>query len=787
MGKIGCVFIVVGASLVTGMAAGSAAAAEDTQATLRFINPEIFLKGIRIKHIVATLDGQDFGGCWYDQREPGNVCIKPQAISAGPHVLEVLLDPLLSTYFTWVDKFNADVSGAWTLDLQGITVDGEKKTGDYFTVAQGSAPVGECHAALAHLAALPSCTLDQFEALAPAFAKTLKVCARGIPRAERAAAASAFSAAVDNHFDLDVARCYTRAEIKELPARLLSFGQPDDYWPLEKGSWRWARGRERALSATNIAGALRKLQDRLPEMAKRFAVVDGAIKAYLSGDGTAMRQAAMSAPFSLDAETPEGQRNWLLLGDPGNFYSDDYADFVADKVAADAELDCARSDLETDTLVDFFIAKGKLSAPAYNALVALAKRVPSDLGFGACGKAIDLSLDSAVAPADRLRPFFALDCAATRVPEVRGDAVASFLSNDARDDNAIQRQMRQEFAGCLAEHRHLAGAAVTSRVLADAAKHGCRIEPDATCTEVSLRQADLHGVDLHGAKLGQADFEEADLTDANLAGADLHQAILDRAALSGADLAGANLAQVYARKTDFHGVRLVGIGTMRGANLRDSDLHGANLSGVVLSEALLDGANFEGANLAGGDFSAAKLTKAHFQNSDLRGAKFDGADLTEGDFRGANVAGASLRDAKLRRVNLAGALLANVDLADTPLEDVTWVNGCKLEAGGQCPGVDLHGLSLQRADLHGIDLSGANLAGADLSFAWLEGADLHGADLRGANVQGTILRGANLAGADLEGSQGGGPQLDGANMSETILSDGKKCALGAKADRYHDC
>jgi hypothetical protein len=31
-----------------------------------------------------------------------------------------------------------------------------------------------------------------------------------------------------------------------------------------------------------------------------------------------VRQAAMSAPFSLDAETPEGQRNWLLL------YSEDY-------------------------------------------------------------------------------------------------------------------------------------------------------------------------------------------------------------------------------------------------------------------------------------------------------------------------------------------------------------------------------------------------------------------------------------------------------------------------------
>lgn len=449
VGKIGCVLVVVAAGLLTGVAVGSAAAAKETQATLRLVNPEIFLNGIRIKHVVATLDGADFGGCWADRRQPGNVCIKPQPISAGPHVLELFLDPLTSTYFRWVDKFNAGLSGEWTLDLKGLTIDGAN-TSDYFTVARESAPLGECHAALAHLAALPSCTLDQFAALAPAFAKTLKVCARGVPRGERDAAGVASSAIVDNHFALDIARCYTGAELKELPQRILSFGQPDDYWPLAKGSWRWAREEERVPSATSIAAALRTLQARLPHMAKRFAVIDSAITAYLSGDGAPMRQAAMSAPFSLDPETPEGQRNWLLLGDPAHFYSDDYADFVADKVAVDAELDCARSDLETDTLVDFFIKKGKLSAPAYNALLALAKRVPPDLGIGACYKAIDLSLDSTLAPADRLRPFFTLDCAASRAPEVRGDAVANFLSNDARDDTAIQRQMRQEFASCLA-------------------------------------------------------------------------------------------------------------------------------------------------------------------------------------------------------------------------------------------------------------------------------------------------------------------------------------------------
>ena len=72
-------FAIVAAVAFTGIA--GPAAAEDNGGTLRLINPEIFLKDIRIKHIVATLDGADFGGCWADRRQPNNLCIKPQPIS----------------------------------------------------------------------------------------------------------------------------------------------------------------------------------------------------------------------------------------------------------------------------------------------------------------------------------------------------------------------------------------------------------------------------------------------------------------------------------------------------------------------------------------------------------------------------------------------------------------------------------------------------------------------------------------------------------------------------------
>jgi uncharacterized protein YjbI with pentapeptide repeats len=786
MGKNRGIFVILAVFLLAAVVDAPASAAEK-RATLRLINPEIFLKDVRIKHIVATLDGYAFGDCWADRRQPNNVCIKPRPIEPGPHILELLLDPLATTYFQSVDKFTAGMSGEWTLDLKGLTVD-SAKTEDYLTQIQGPAPVQSCRAALGRLASRPSCTAAEFGALEPALAETRGACAKGVPDSDKDAAAADFAAVVDSHFRLDLPRCYTRAEIRKLPAHLTSFGRPDGRWLIETGSWRWARQPELDLSdAKSVAEGIEQLQALLPAATKRFAVVDSVIAAYIQGNVAPVHEAAMKAPFSLDPETPEGHRNLLLLGHPGRFYREDYADFVADKVAADRELDCARSDLETELLVSFFIQKGKLSARAYGALVALAGRVPADLGFGACRKAIDLSLESTVDSATRLRQFFALDCAKARTPERRGEMLKAFLDSNPRDDNTLQQQTRQEFGSCLVEKKQTVTVSITAQALEKAQKSGCKIEPNAACSNVALRRADLHGADLHGARLDQADFAEADLKGVNLAHADLRRTVFDKADLAGADLTGANLEHIYARKTDLHGVKLAGTGTMLGANLLDSDLHGADLAGVVLSEGLLQGVDFSGANLSGANLSAARLEKANLRGSDLRRAKLDGANLKGADLTGAKLDGASLREANLSGTNFRDAVLGNADLTKSSLSEVTWIDGCKLVPQTKCPGVDLHGLSLIRVDLRGADLAGANLQNADLESAWLEGADLHGADLRGANIAQAILRGANLAGANLEGAQGGDPQFEGANMSETILRDGKKCALGAKADRLHDC
>ena len=79
--------------------------------------------------------------------------------------------------------------------------------------------------------------------------------------------------------------------------------------------------------------------------------------------------------------------------------------------------------------------------------------------------------------------------------------------------------------------------------------------------------------------------------------------------------------------------------------------------------------------------------------------------------------------------------------------------GCLLQAGARCDGVNLKAIEASGLDLHFGSFVKADLRGANLSYSDLSNADLRGADLRGANLTGTDLSGARLEGADLTGAK----------------------------------
>jgi uncharacterized protein YjbI with pentapeptide repeats len=766
----------------------AAARADDKSATLSLINPGIEIKGIRIKRITATLDGRNLGGCTADQRQPGNVCIKPAEIHPGPHVLEILLDPLTSSYFTSVDKFVAGTTGDWVLDLQGLTV-ADAKTSDYLTVKGSLTAADGCLAALERVATLSSCTPSGIGALGPKLGEAARACSGN--RGKGDAVVHALGETIDAHFSLSVSQCYTSAERKKLPRRLIGYAGTDA-WPentLSTSSWDWARDMLPKLpSNADAATVLNKLQAALPDMAKRFAAVDGVVNAYLTGDAGPVMQQARNAPWSLDPTKPEGNRNILLLTDPRRFSNAAYSDFVAAKVAADADLDCARTPWEARRLVEYFTWDEKLSAAGWKAIVGMSERVPADRDFGACARAFIPTLNSPITAAERAHRYFQLDCSQERAPAMRGANLRmafrsdSSFSRDASPD--LRDNVKANFASCLVASQQAAAASMSAAMLKTAVERGCKIGPAAQCSKADLTSADLHGADLHDAKLGEARLEKANLQGANLQAADLHRAVLDGAMLSGTILQGADLSEVYARKTDLHGLHLEGVGKMQQAQLVQADLHGANLHGVALTGASLLGANLEGANLGETDLSKARLEGADLRNADLRGARLVNVSLKKANLAGADLRGAHFEDVVLIGANLVGANLAGVTLAGVRVEEAAWTSECTLTEGGKCAGIDLHGADLQSASLKGIDLHGANLRNARLTGAWLENADLHGADMHGADAITTIFRGANLEGATLEGGHIGSTQFQGANLSNFTWIDGKRCKPGTIGD---DC
>ena len=107
---------------------------------------------------------------------------------------------------------------------------------------------------------------------------------------------------------------------------------------------------------------------------------------------------------------------------------------------------------------------------------------------------------------------------------------------------------------------------------------------------------------------------------------------------------------------------------------------------------------------------------------------------------------------------------------DDPQDGPLIIDGCTLEPGADCPGVDLSHTDLRGIALNGANLRGAKLTRANLYLSVLKGADLSGADLRGAiltkaQMQGMKARGADFTGANLDYSRLASAELHGANLT----------------------
>lgn len=444
-------------AILSWCATAAPASAADDAATLSVINPAPEINGVKIKHITVTLDSYGFGDCWLDRPLKDAICIEAREIEAGPHKVELILDPLKQSFFRASVAFTSGVRGDWVLDVRKMVIAGARQ--DDYLVMQGKlAPVEGCVPALERIAALSSCKSDGLKDVAEAFIEASGGC-RSVAPAERDAVAGALVGAFDVHFGLRLEQCYEARQIERLPGRITErwIGRDSDMWPpgsIDASSWQWARDvLPKKWRADEAMDALDVALKALPTLAARFEVVDSVIRAYLGGDAQPVLRAARQQPWTLDPATPEGHRNVLVLTDPKFFYDDAHADFVAAKVAADPSLDCARSRWQVEHLLDYFTAHETLSPSAWRAVAAMMARVPPDGSYDACRIALDPRRPSPVSVSERLHLVVQLDCAASRPKEMRGgwlkQIVAKGSDRMAGVDFDLRDQLRTEFAACL--------------------------------------------------------------------------------------------------------------------------------------------------------------------------------------------------------------------------------------------------------------------------------------------------------------------------------------------------
>ncbi|MGW4933486.1 pentapeptide repeat-containing protein [Streptomyces sp. NPDC004166] len=153
------------------------------------------------------------------------------------------------------------------------------------------------------------------------------------------------------------------------------------------------------------------------------------------------------------------------------------------------------------------------------------------------------------------------------------------------------------------------------------------------------------------------------------------------------------------------------------------------------------------------------------------------AELAETDLRGVELRGLSFERADMQQCLLRGGDLRHTILREAQL-DGTDLRGARLEGAdltaARLAGADLRGAEIKEAVLIDCSLSSARLEDAWASSAFLRRADLFSARLDRARLDGADLRDANLinaclVGADLTGADLSGADLYGADLSGAVL------------------
>ena len=270
-------------------------------------------------------------------------------------------------------------------------------------------------------------------------------------------------------------------------------------------------------------------------------------------------------------------------------------------------------------------------------------------------------------------------------------------------------------------------------------------------------KADLSNTSFKNTNIDGARFVYANLDNSNL---------LDRTDLSNINLAGTDLSNVSLVRKNISGTILTG------ADLTGADLTGADLTGAILIRADLTGAILTGVDLSGATLDATKFNKAVLSGLDftvisnalINGAQFIKANLSNSNFEGIDMA------SKIVSTSIFKNKAHLNNLSDKDLfENIFGEQKNMLLVSKEVRGNDLSITYVYINNFDHANLENANFKNANLRITNFNSANLTNADLSGANLRNAFLGNADLSNANLEGTNLQDAILDNAILSNANL------------------
>jgi uncharacterized protein YjbI with pentapeptide repeats len=237
------------------------------------------------------------------------------------------------------------------------------------------------------------------------------------------------------------------------------------------------------------------------------------------------------------------------------------------------------------------------------------------------------------------------------------------------------------------------------------------------CNGAQMSGTDFSGYDLRNTMFEYADLRGCNFTGSNCSGMVLTSALLDGADFSNAVMNNANLCSVNTSHSKFTNCSMKNA-IMNNSKFTECVFDRVCFTGVQAMKTIFDLVSFRNVDCDNCLFINSSLKDSVWSGSGINKTLFIGANLTNANFKQTSIRKSVMINAIVDYADFTEASLFQVQTSETAsFRNVKFIN-CKIEECG-FRGVDLSEMNAVESKFIRSDLSNANLLGADLTNASL--------------------------------------------------------------------